>query len=83
MRDASKTLPRTMLAIFGVNMAFTLVSWLVICFAMPDVGLALEHPSLYPMIYIMEQSMSPTWITVELTMIVCLVLFANVSSIPE
>ncbi|GAB7366367.1 hypothetical protein MBLNU230_g8165t2 [Neophaeotheca triangularis] len=78
VRDASKTLPRTMLAIFGVNMAFTLVSWLVICFAMPDVGLALEHPSLYPMIYIMEQSMSPTWITVELTMIVCLVLFANV-----
>lgn len=34
--------------------------------------------SLYPMVYIMKQSMSIKWVTVELTMIVALVLFVNV-----
>lgn len=45
---------------------------------MPDVGLALGHPSLYPVVYVLEQSMSITWVTVELTLIVAIVLFANV-----
>jgi len=67
-----------MLAIYGVNLVITLIAWFVICFAMPDVDLALEHPSLYPVIYVMEQSMSMTWVTVMLTLIVALVLFANV-----
>jgi len=45
---------------------------------MPDVDAALEHISTYPVIYIMEQSMSTKWVTVELVLIVALVLFANV-----
>jgi amino acid transporter len=39
---------------------------------------ALADPSLYPFVYILKQSMSITWVTVELTLIVALVLFANV-----
>lgn len=35
-----------MLGIFGCNMVITLASWLVICFAMPDVDAALADPSL-------------------------------------
>lgn len=45
---------------------------------MPDTGAALEHISTYPVIYILEQSMSTKWVTVELVLIVALVLFANV-----
>jgi choline transport protein len=67
-----------MIGIYVVNMVFTFASWLVLCFALPDVPAALEHASTYPVIYIMEQSTSPGWITVELVMIIALVLFANV-----
>lgn len=67
-----------MIAIFAVNMVFTIACWLVLCFAMPDVTAALDHISTYPVIYILEQSMSTTWVTVELVLIVALVLFANV-----
>lgn len=45
---------------------------------MPDVSTALDHISTYPLIYILEQSMSTAWVTVELVLIVALVLFANV-----
>lgn len=67
-----------MIGIFVVNMIFTLACWLVLCFAMPDTGAALEHISTYPVIYILEQSMSTKWVTVELVLIVALILFANV-----
>lgn len=67
-----------MIGIFAVNMVFTLGSWLVLCFALPDVPGALEHVSTYPVIYILEQSMSTAWVTVELVLIIALVLFANV-----
>lgn len=67
-----------MIGIFFVNMAFTIVCWLVLCFAMPDVEAALGHISTYPVIYILEQSMSTKWVTVELVLIVALILFANV-----
>ncbi|OQO02777.1 hypothetical protein B0A48_11059 [Cryoendolithus antarcticus] len=78
VRDAAKSVPRSMMSIYVVNVTITLAAWFIICFAMPDVELALEHPSLYPFIQVMEQSMSITWVTVELTLIVALVLFANV-----
>ena len=45
---------------------------------MPDVSKALADPSLYPAVYILKQSMSIGWVTVVLTMIIALVLFANV-----
>lgn len=67
-----------MVGIFIVNMIFTIICWLVLCFAMPDVSAALDHISTYPVIYILEQSMSTKWVTVELTLIVALILFANV-----
>lgn len=67
-----------MIGIFAVNMVFTLASWLVLCFALPDVPAALEHVSTYPVIYVLEQSMSTAWVTVELVLIIALVLFANV-----
>ena len=78
VHGASKTVPRSMLGVYCVNVVITLACWVTICFAMPDVGKALKHPSLYPVVYVLEQSMSITWVTVELTMIVALVLFANV-----
>jgi choline transport protein len=67
-----------MIGIFAVNMLFTFASWLVLCFALPDVPAALAHASTYPVIHIMEQSTTPGWITVELVLIIALVLFANV-----
>jgi amino acid transporter len=67
-----------MMGVFFVNVSITLMCWLVICFAMPDIPAALADPSLYPFVYILKQSMSITWVTVELTLIVALVLFANV-----
>ncbi|KAK6430602.1 hypothetical protein LTR95_013241 [Oleoguttula sp. CCFEE 5521] len=78
VQDAAKSVPRSMMSIYVVSVTITLAAWFIICFAMPDVELALEHPSLYPFIQVMEQSMPITWVTVELTLIVALVLFANV-----
>ncbi|KAK5169375.1 uncharacterized protein LTR77_005350 [Saxophila tyrrhenica] len=78
VKSAGRTVPKSMISVYGVNMVITLTCWLVICFAMPNVNAALADPSLYPVIYIMKQSMSIKWVTVELTMIVALVLFANV-----
>lgn len=67
-----------MIAVFACNVTITLASWFVICFAMPNIPAALAEPSLYPFVWVMKQSMSITWVTVELTIIVALVLFANV-----
>lgn len=67
-----------MMAVFACNIIITLASWLVICFGLSDLTAALNDPSLYPFLWIMKQSMSITWVTVELTLIVALVLFANV-----
>ena len=78
VRDASVNVPRSMIAIYFINLAFTIGCWLVLCFAMPDVELALEHISTYPFVYILEQSMPTKWVTVELVLIVAIVLFANV-----
>ena len=70
--------PRSMMGVFFVNVAITLTCWLIICFCMPNIPAALADPSLYPFVYILKQSMSIPWVTVELTLIVALVLFANV-----
>lgn len=78
VRDAAKTVPRSMLSVFGVNMLITFACWITIIFAIPDIPAALADPSLYPVVYVFKQSMSIKWVTVELTLIVALVLFANV-----
>ena len=78
VQGAAKAVPHSMIALYGTNMVITLACWLTICFAMPDTGAALADPSLYPVIYVLKQSISIKWVTVELTMIVALVLFANV-----
>ena len=78
VRSAGRTVPKSMISVFAVNIVITLICWLVICFALPDIDKALADWSTYPMVYILKQSMSIKWVTVELTMIVALVLFANV-----
>lgn len=46
---------------------------------MPDLEAALGDPSYYPAVHVIRSSMSVAWTTVVLVMIICLLIWANVT----
>jgi len=69
VKNASKTIPKTMMIIYVLNFVLLFPALLTICYHIPDLDAALDDPTTYPAIYVMRQAMSPVWITVILAII--------------
>ncbi|GIZ38205.1 hypothetical protein CKM354_000162800 [Cercospora kikuchii] len=78
VRDAAYTIPRAMLVVYVVNMLILFPGVLTVCYAMPDLEVALADSTTYPAIYVLRQSMSVQGITALLAFICFLLTASNV-----
>ncbi|KAK3046098.1 hypothetical protein LTR09_012391 [Extremus antarcticus] len=78
VRDASKSVPRAMLTVYGMNFVLMFVAFVTICYHLPHPQAALNDPSGYETIYVMRQSMSKGGMAVLLVVIILLNLASNV-----
>lgn len=74
-KDASKAVPRAMIAIYIINLLVLYPGIVTVCYAMPDLDAALDDLTTYPFIYVLKQSMPIPWVTVILA-ITCFILTA-------
>lgn len=72
-KDASRAVPKAMVAIYIINFAVLFPGIVTVCYAMPDLDAALDDLTTYPFIYVLRQSMSVGWVTVILA-ITCFIL---------
>jgi amino acid transporter len=79
VKDAARSVPRAMISIYVVNFCLIFPAILTICYHIPVVGDALDDPTLYPTIYVLRQSMSNTWMTVILVIVVALLICSNIT----
>ena len=79
VKDAAKSVPKAMMAIYLVNFCLIFPAILTVVYHIPDVPTALTDPTLYPTIYVLRQSMSSAWMTVILVIIVLLLICSNIA----
>jgi choline transport protein len=79
VRDASKAVPRSMIAVWLINSALAFTSFITIAYHLPDLDSALADPTFFPIIYVLRQSMSREWLTVILTLILFLLVCSNIT----
>lgn len=70
--DASRSVPRAMIAVYFINYCLVFPAVVIVSYHIVSIDDTLVDPTLYPVIYVLRQSMSPTWITVLLTIMLCL-----------
>lgn len=78
VRDASNSVPRATLTVYGMNFVLMFVAFLTICYHLPHPQAALNDPSGYETIYVMKQSMSKGWVAVLLVIIILLTFASNI-----
>lgn len=76
VKHAAKTIPRAMITVYFLNFLLLFPALVTICYHIPDLNAALNDSTTYPAVYVLRVSMSPTWVTVILT-IVSLILIAS------
>ncbi|TKA83834.1 hypothetical protein B0A55_00137 [Friedmanniomyces simplex] len=76
VKDAASSIPRTMIAVYLINMALILPAIITIVYHIPDLDAALNGTMTYPALYVLRQSMSVGWVTVMLIFIT----FVNMAS---
>ena len=69
VKDAAKTIPRTMMAVYILNTLLLFPALLTVVYHTPDLPAALADPTTYPAIYVLRNSMSTPWITALLSLI--------------
>ena len=79
VRDASKAVPKSMLSMYIINFCLTFPAILTVAYHIPTIDDALADPTLYPIIYVLRQSMSNTWLTVMLTFMLFLLVCSNMA----
>lgn len=79
VRNASASVPKVMMSVFGINFVLNIVSVVTLCYHIPNVPEALNEPTLYPAIWVLRQSMSKEWLTALLTVQLVFLLFSNFS----
>jgi choline transport protein len=72
VRDAAKTIPRTMLSVYVINMCLIFPAIVTIVYHIPDLDAALEDSTTYPALYVLKQTMSVGWMT-ALMVVICLI----------
>jgi choline transport protein len=79
VKNAAKSVPKAMISIYIVNFCLIFPAILTVCYHIPVVADALADPTLYPTIYVLRQSMSDTWMTVILVIVVALLICSNIT----
>lgn len=79
VKDAAKSVPKAMIAIYVVNFCLIFPAILTVCYHIPNVSDALDDPTLYPTIYVLRQTMSAGWMTVILVIVVLLLICSNIT----
>jgi hypothetical protein len=79
VKNASKTIPRTMLTVYVLNFILLFPALVTICYHIPSLDDALNDPTTYPAIYVMRQSMSTAWITVILSIITLITIASSIN----
>lgn len=75
-KNANRAVPRAMFATYLINFAITFPAFITVCYAMPDLEAALNDPTYYPFLYVLQQTMSTGWVTV-IVVITCFLLMAS------
>lgn len=79
VRDASRSVPRAMIAVYFINFCLVFPAVVTVVYHIVSIDDALADPTLYPVIYVLRQSMSPAWMTVILTVMLCLLVCSNMT----
>jgi choline transport protein len=79
VRNASKVIPKTILVVYVLNFVLMFPAILTVCYHIPNLDDALSDPTTYPAIYVLRQSMSTTWITVVLAVIVVIMCVSSIN----
>lgn len=79
VRNASVSIPRVMMATWLFNYVTIFIALVTIAYHMPDIGLALDDTTGYPVIFVLRQSMPLPWLNVVLAVILLLLIFGNLS----
>lgn len=72
VKSAARTIPRTMLAVYGINMCLIFPAIVTIVYHIPDLDAALTDSTTYPALYVLKQSMSTGAMT-ALMVVICLI----------
>jgi amino acid transporter len=68
-----------MMSVFFINFILEMFAFITIAYHIPVIDDALNDPSLYPIVYVLRQSMSVVWQTVLLTFILFLLVCSNIT----
>jgi choline transport protein len=79
VKNASKVIPTTILVVYVLNFVLMFPAILTVCYHIPSLNDALGDPTTYPAIYVLRQSMSTTWITVVLAVIVAIMCVSSIN----
>jgi choline transport protein len=72
VKNAAKTIPRTMLSVYVINMCLIFPAIITIVYHIPDLDAALEDSTTYPALYVLKQTMSVGWMT-ALMVVICMI----------
>ncbi|KAK3068913.1 hypothetical protein LTR53_013159 [Teratosphaeriaceae sp. CCFEE 6253] len=78
VKDAASSIPRTMMAVYFINMGFILLSVVTVAYHIPDLDAALNDTTTYPALYVLKQSMSVGWVTVMLVIMLVVNMASNI-----
>ncbi|KAJ3475941.1 hypothetical protein NLG97_g9290 [Lecanicillium saksenae] len=77
VRNASSSVPKVMLSVFGINLILNIITVLTLTYHMPDVSAALQDSTTYPANWVLRRSMSDNWLTVLLAFQCIFLLFST------
>lgn len=78
VKDAATSIPRTMIAVYLINMALILPAIVTIVYHIPDLDAALNDSTTYPALYVLRESMSVGWVTVMLVVMTLVNMASNI-----
>ncbi|KAK4556127.1 hypothetical protein LTR86_006824 [Recurvomyces mirabilis] len=78
VKNASTTIPRTMLSVYIINFVLLFPAILTVAYHVPDLDAALNDSTTYPAIYVLKQSMSVGWINLLLVLIILINVASNI-----
>ncbi|UNI24983.1 hypothetical protein JDV02_010695 [Purpureocillium takamizusanense] len=79
VRDAAMAVPRAIISVYIFNFCLIFLAMITLCYHILDVGTAVTDPTAYPVIYVLRQAISQTWLTTILAFTVFLLTFADIS----
>lgn len=72
VKNAAKTIPRTMLSVYVINMCLIFPAIITIVYHIPDLDAALDDSTTYPALYVLKKAVSVGWMT-ALMVVICLI----------